>query len=118
MVQNYVDILQADPWIWNFLCVMAGMVINTIKVCRETNRTLFEYWAAYKGHSVISLLSVWSSYIALMLTNSEASPGEFLAIGYMLDSFLNKAPESKNTVLLREEVEDLRTKKERRSREE
>lgn len=113
MVQDYVTMLQSDPWIWNFLCVMAGMVINTIKVCRETNRSLVAYWAEHKAHSIISLLSVWSSYVALMLTNAEASPGEFLAIGYMLDSFLNKAPESRQVQGLKEEIYCLKCESEK-----
>jgi hypothetical protein len=117
MVQEFITSLQSDPWVWNFLCVNAGIIIHTLKKCSELQITILDYWKAHKGRGLTSLLSVYGSYLALMLTNSGAGTGEFLAIGYMLDSALNKAPEPKQIQELRAEVEDLRHRKERRERE-
>ena len=115
MIQEAVASLQADPWVWNFICVNAGVVIHTVKKCNELQISIVDYWKAHKARGLSALFSIYGSYIALMLTNSGAGAGEFLAIGYMLDSMVNKAPEPKQVVALREEVEDLRQKKERRS---
>lgn len=115
MIQTFVDALKADPWIWNFACVNAGILIHTVKKCAENKVSIGEYWKAYKGRGFTSLLSVYGSYLALMLTNSGAGTGEFLAIGYMLDSMVNKAPDPKDVQELKSEVEDLRNMKERRS---
>lgn len=114
MVQEYIDLLRADPWVWNFLCVNAGIAIHTVKKCGEYQITLADYWRKNKARSATALLSVYGSYVALMLTNSGAGAGEFLAIGYMLDSILNKAPDSKATTELKTEVDYLRHCKERR----
>ena len=108
MVQQYVDILQADPWVWNFLCVTAGMFINTIKVCRERDRSILTYWSAHPSRSTLSVLSVYGSYVALMITNAASAPAEFLALGYMLDSMVNRAPESKDFKAMREELADIK----------
>lgn len=118
MIQHYIDALQADPWAWNFICVNAGIAIHTVKKCTELQISIADYWKTHKGRGLTALLSVYGSYVALMLTNSGAGTGEFLAIGYMLDSILNKAPESKEAQQLRAEVEELRCKKERRQTEE
>lgn len=94
MIQEVVDVLKADPWVWNFIAVTAGMFIHTIKTCHTSGITMLDYWKKHKGRSATAIASVYSSYFALMLSNGEAGAGEFLAIGYMIDSLLNKAPES------------------------
>lgn len=114
MIQEIVTSLQADPWVWNFLCVNTGIIIHSLKKCSELQISIVAYWKAHKGRGATALLSVYGSYLALMLTNASAGTGEFLAIGYMLDSILNKAPEPKQVQELRTEVEELRHTKERR----
>lgn len=115
MIQEVVASLQADPWVWNFICVNAGGIIHTVKKCNELQISIAAYWRAHKARGLSALLSIYGSYLALMLTNAGAGAGEFLAIGYMLDSMVNKAPEAKHVCELREEVEKLRQKKERRA---
>ncbi len=107
MIQEYVDILQADPWVWNGICTTAGMIGHTFKRVRDLKISPLEYWATYRWRSVTAVMSIYGSYIGMMLTNPSASPGEFLALGYMLDNLLNKA-ESGEVRELKAEVESYR----------
>jgi len=111
MVQEFVDILKGDPWVWNFLAVTAGMFIHTVKTCHTSGISIAEYWKKHKARSVTAIASVYSSYLALMISDTGAGAGEFLAIGYMLDNLLNKAPESKQAQSMREELETLKCQK-------
>lgn len=110
MVTEFIEMLKADPWVWNFLAVTAGMLIHTIKTCNTSGIGILDYWKKHSGRSVTAIASVYGSYIALMISNGDASAGEFLAIGYMLDSMLNKAPESKQVLAMKTELSELKCK--------
>lgn len=55
MIQEVVASLQADPWVWNFIRVNAGVSIHTVKRCNELQISIADYWKAYKARGLSAL---------------------------------------------------------------
>lgn len=79
----------------SFSVTSSGVVIHYIKKCIRLEADWDTYWIKHKAQTFTALTAAFSSYISILMTNTEASLVTFFAIGYVVDSMFNKAPASK-----------------------
>ena len=74
------------------------VVVHYIKKCIRFEADWDTYWLTHKSQTFTAVTAAISSYIGILMTNTEASLLTFFAIGYVVDSMFNKAPASKKVI--------------------
>ena len=77
---------------------LAGLVVHILKKSVNQAISPLDYLKLYKGRTAAAMSAVVTGYLTLLITDPHAGGAAYFAIGYVLDSVLNKAPS-------REEVE-------------
>jgi hypothetical protein len=79
----------------SYLITIGGVVMHYAKKCMRSEADWDTYWNNNKKQSAISIVAATGSYVAILLSDPGASIITFAAIGYTVDSALNKAPASR-----------------------
>lgn len=84
--------VSTDVLLQSLFYTFAGVVAHVFKRSMNEGISPIKYLTLYYGRTLASLSSVATSYVGLILTTPDAGPAAFFAIGYILDSAINKAP--------------------------
>jgi hypothetical protein len=84
--------LSFDIVIQSLFYTAAGVVAHVFKRSMNEKISPWCYLVMYKGRTIAAMSTVVTSYIGLLMTAPEAGGAAFFAIGYILDSAVNKAP--------------------------
>jgi hypothetical protein len=74
------------------LITLAGLVSHIFKKSMDQEISPIKYVMMYRKRTILSLSGIISSFIALAVTHPTAGAAAFFALGYVLDSAINKAP--------------------------
>ena len=69
---------------------LAGILTNAIRRARKSNLSLQSYFSTNLGYTVVSVLVSVAAFLMLYI-NKETSGFEYFSVGYIADSFINKA---------------------------
>lgn len=83
-----------DYLLISFIATMIGTASHYAKKCLRSEADWDTYWQTHKKRTALALISVVSGYLGTLLADPNASLLTFAAIGYTIDSVLNKAPPS------------------------
>lgn len=78
----------------SFLATLFGTASHYAKKCLKTEADWDTYWQNNKKNSALALVTMIGSYFGTLLADPNASLLTFAAIGYTVDSVINKAPPS------------------------
>jgi hypothetical protein len=86
------DGLSLDIVLQSVFYTCAGVVAHIFKRSMNEGISPWCYLVMYKARTIASLTTVVTSYFGLLMTTPEAGGAAFFAIGYILDSAINKSP--------------------------
>lgn len=84
-----------DYLLFSYLITIGGVAMHYAKKVMRTEADWDTYWSENKKNSLFSIAAATGSYFAILLSDPNASILTFAAIGYTVDSALNKAPASR-----------------------
>jgi hypothetical protein len=80
-----------------FMYVLLGFFTHIIKKNLSDGVDWIRYLKEHQGRTWLAVGAGVVSWLNLLVFRPDASPAEFLAIGYIIDSIFNKAPVSDET---------------------
>lgn len=102
--------MEATEVLISLAYTLVGLAAHIVKKAVRDNVNPIEYIRVHKLWSTASAGAIASGFIAFMVARPDATPVEFLALGYMGDSLFNKTPTVED-IIKAKDVRDRKKKK-------